>query len=138
MSLEFDPVNKYIKILSGTLITAQEIYNQTMDWCDAQTNMGHSVPMRAIGKAPLGGGVYSDSIFVLQNGWKVKLYDGTYQFVIKGTLITDDETKRTVPPDDGNVEVVFQVTSQGIQTGAEEFEASLKRHDQKLIALKFI
>ena len=114
MGIEFDPINKYIKITSPTTeLTALEIYSQVMDWCDDQPTMGYTVPMRAVGKAPLGGGVYTDSIFILQNGWKIKFWSGTYQAKITGTLITDDETPRTVPPDSGNVEVVFQVSSQG-------------------------
>lgn len=119
MVIEFDPIAKYIKITSGVSITALEIYNTTMDWCDAPENIGYSIPMSAVGKAPLGEGVFSDSIFVLQNGWKIKLYDGTYQFTIFGTVITDDETARTVPPDSGNVEVVFQVSSQATVIGGE-------------------
>jgi len=114
MVIEFDPINRYIKITSGTSISALEIYNAAMDWCDEQPTIVHSVPMGAVGKAPLGGGVYTDSIFILQDGWKIKLYNGTYQFVIFGTVITGDETPRTVPPDSGNVEVIFQVSSQGI------------------------
>ncbi len=114
MAIEFDPINKYIKITSGTLISALEIYNATMDWCDEQPTIVHSVPMAAIGKAPLGGGVYTDSIFILQDGWKIKFWNGTYQAVITGTVITDDGTPRTVPPDSGNVELIFQVSSQGI------------------------
>lgn len=117
MAIEFDPVNKYIKITSGTQITALDIYNAVMDWCDEQENMGYSIPMMAIGKAAMGGGIYSDSIFVLQNGWKIKLYDGNYQFTIIGTLIALDENgepySRTEPPDSGNVIVIFQVSSQG-------------------------
>jgi len=93
-------------------LTALEIYSAAMDWCDDQPTMGYTVPMKAIGKAPLGGGVYTDSIFILQNGWKIKFWSGTYQAVITGTLITDDETSRTVPPDSGNIEVIFQVSSQ--------------------------
>jgi len=114
MAIEFDPINRYIKITSGTSISALEIYNATMDWCDEQPTIVHSVPMAAIGKAPLGGGVYTDSIFILQDGWKIKFWNGTYQAVITGTVITDDGTPRTVPPDSGNVEVIFQVSSQGI------------------------
>ena len=75
--------------------------------------------MMAIGKAPLGGGVYTDSIFILQKGWKIKFWSGTYQATITGTLITDDETERTVPPDSGSVEVVFQVSSQATVIGGE-------------------
>lgn len=114
MGIEFDPANKWIKITSGTQISALAIYNAVMDWVDEQENMGHTVPMKAVGKAPLGGGAYSDSIFVLQYGWKIKLYNGNYQFTFFGTLITDDESPRTVQPDYGNVEVTFQVSSQGI------------------------
>lgn len=113
MAIEFDPINKWIKITSGTSISALAIYNAVMDWVDAKENMGYSIPMKAVGKFPMGGGINSDSIFILTNGWKIKLYDGTYQFTITGTLITDDETQRTIPPDSGNVEVVFQTSSQG-------------------------
>lgn len=114
MAIEFDPIAKIIKITSGTEINALTIYNAVMDWCDAQENIGYSVPMGAVGKAPLGGGVYSDSIFILQNGWKLKLYDGDYHFIFIGTIITDDGTPRTVNPDSGNVTIEFQVTSQGL------------------------
>lgn len=113
MGIEFDAINKYILITSPTTdLAALQIYNATMDWCDDQPTMGYTVPMKAIGKAPLGGGVYTDSIFILQDGWKIKFWSGTYQATITGTLITDDESERTVPPDSGNVEVVFQVSSQ--------------------------
>lgn len=117
MAIQFDSANKYIKITSGTSITALEIYNAVMEWHDEKENMGYSVPMRAVGKANMGGGIHSDSIFILQNGWKIKLYDGNYQFTITGTLIALDENgdpySRTEPPDSGNVEVIFQVSSQG-------------------------
>ena len=115
MPIAFDPVNKYILVTSPTTeLTALALYSATMDWCDEQPTIVHSVPMKAVGKAPLGGGVYTDSIFILQDGWKIKFWSGTYQAVIMGTVITDDETPRTVPPDSGNVEVIFQVSSQGI------------------------
>lgn len=114
MAIEFDPVNKYILITSGTSITAQAIYNATMDWCDELINHQHYPPMSGVGYAPLGSGVYTDKIFILQDGWKIKLYDGTYQFRVIGTIITDDESIRTVQPDSGYVEITFQVTSQGI------------------------
>jgi len=134
MAIEFDPINKRVKITSGTLIPALDIYNATMDWCDEQASMGYSVPMAAYGKFPMGGGVNSDSIFVLQDGWKIKPYDGDYQLVITGTLITDDETPRTVNPDSGNVCFVFQVSAQGVIA----YQDTLKKDLKKLIALKFV
>lgn len=114
MAIQFNPIDKLILITSGTSISALEIYNAAMDWVDEQENMAYTVPMKAVGKFPMGGGINSDSIFILINGWKIKLYDGNYQFTFTGTLITDDETPRTVPPDSGNVEVIFQTSSQGV------------------------
>jgi hypothetical protein len=115
MGIEFDPANLYILITSPTTdLTALQIYTAAMDWADELQNQQYDPPMGAYGKFGMGGGVYSDSIFVLQDGWKIKFWNGVYQAVITGTLITDDGTPRTVQPDGGNVEITFQVSSQGI------------------------
>ena len=116
MTIEFDPINKYIKILTGSTspMDVLTIYSAAMDWADSLAGMPYDCPMGAVGKAPMGGGVYTDSVFILQNGWKIKLYNGNYHFIFKGTIITDDGTSRTVNPDSGNVTIEFQVTSQGI------------------------
>lgn len=118
MAVTFDPINKYILIPDVTSITAQSIYNDTMDWIDENSSMGYDIPMEALGYANLGGGAYSDKIFILRNDWKLKPFAGTYTLTVIGTLIALDEDDvpydRTVPPDSGYVQWVFQVTSQGI------------------------
>ena len=121
MVIEFDPINKLIKLpdLSPDYtITAQEIYNEAMDWADSQEAMAYDLPMSSTGYANLGGGVYTDKIFILINGWKLKPYNGTYTLTVIGTIIALDQEgnpyPRTVPPDEGEVQWVFQVSSQGI------------------------
>jgi len=127
MPITFDPTNKYINITSpSTIVTALEIYNAAMDWCDEPGNMIYLVPMAAYGKFVMGAGVYSDSIFVLINGWKIKPYSGNYTLTIAGTLITDDGSPRTVLPDTGNVVFVFQVSSQGTVTQIEDISIMKK------------
>lgn len=113
MGVTFDPINKYILITSPTiLISALEIYNSAMDWCDDPITIGYTIPMRADGKFDMGGGAYSDSIFRLINGWKIKPYDGDYDLVITGTLLGEPGESRWVSPDSGNVSIEFQVSSQ--------------------------
>lgn len=115
MGISFDPISEHILITSPTVeVSALEIYNATMDWCDDQETMNYTVPMGAVGKFGMGGGAYSDSVFILLNGWKIKFWSGTYQAKIVGTLITDDETDIITPPDSGSVTVVTQASSQGI------------------------
>lgn len=114
MPVSFDSINKWILITAPTTsIGALEIYSRTMEWCATQPDIVFEPPMKAMGKFGMGGGVFSDIIYILQFGWKIKPWSGTYLLTISGTVITDDETPRTVLPDFGNVEVVFQVCSQG-------------------------
>jgi len=130
MGIEFDPVNSYILITSPqTEVSAQDMYNASMDWADDLENMQYSVPMVAQGKFPLGGGVYSDKIFLLAKGWKIKFWSGTYSAEVIGTLITDDESDRTVPPDSGSVEVAFVVATYGSEVAwsPQEKEALNKK-----------
>ena len=115
MPISFDSTNKYILITSPTTeISALEIYSAAMDWSDELTNGSYGVPIEAVGKFDMGGGAYTDSIFMLRNGWKIKFWSGTYQANVMGTLLGEPGQQRTVPPDSGNVEVIFQVSSQGI------------------------
>jgi hypothetical protein len=118
MAITFDPINKLILLPNVTSITVQEIYNAAMDWHDEQGSMDDEPPMRSTGFANLGGGAYSDKIFVLQKDWKLKPCSGTYTLTVVGTIIALDDAgnpyDRTVPPDSGIVTWVFQVTSQGI------------------------
>jgi len=114
MPITFDPVNKLIRITSPTLnVTAQELYNATMDWVDELDNFLYKPPMDAAGKFALGGGVNSDTIYRLLDGWKLKWFDGDKSVFINGTLITSDGSARTVPADSGNVETTFQVATSG-------------------------
>jgi len=114
MAITFDPVNKWIILPNVTSISAQEIYNEVAEWSETQEGMDNDVPILSTGYAPLGSGVYTDKIFILNGGWKLKPYSGTYTLTIIGTIITDDESAREVPPDSGTVHIVYQVTSQGI------------------------
>ena len=115
MPIEFDPVNKLIKITSPTTsLAAQDLYNAAMEWSDDLNNFIYDSPVDANGKFELGVGVYSDIIYRLLKGWKLKWYNGNKTVQIAGTLITDDGTSRTVAPDSGSIETVIQVASYGV------------------------
>lgn len=114
MPITFDPVNKLIKITSPTTnVAAQTLYSESMNWAEELENIIYDVPMDANGKFELGTGIHSDVIYRLLSGWKLKWFDGDKTVSISGTLITDNNTSRTVPADSGNVEMTFQVSSSG-------------------------
>ena len=138
MPITFDSLNKLILLPYVPSITAQEIYNESCDWSDSQEAMDDDPPMLSTGYAPLGGGAYSDKIFILNKGWKLKPASGTYQLTIIGTVITDDETSRIVLPDYGNVEVVFVVSSQATVVGGEAGVWSESEKDSIVSDVAFI
>jgi len=113
----FDGPNKVINILSPTTFaTVQDIYDESVEWSDEQENMEFHCPLEASGYAPIGGGVYTDKIFKLMYGWKIKPWSGTFQLRIQGSLVTDDESERSILPDYGNVQLVFEVATAGVVT----------------------
>ena len=103
-------------------IYVQDIYDDAMDWSDNPENMAHDVPMKGAGYFPLGGGAYTDKVYVLINGYQLLPHPGIYEIRFIGTLITDDGRPRARVPRSGAVNVTFQVSSQGIVTDIPEIE----------------
>lgn len=109
MGIVLDSINKHILITEPTIdIEAISIYSAAMDWSDKLENMGYSPPMRAIGKFDMGGGVYSDIIYQLINGWKLKFWSTTEHFIVRGTLLpeTPAQSRHIIPAD-----VEYEVSS---------------------------
>lgn len=92
-------------------INMLEVYRATMEWVELQVGIDSSVPLSAQGKAALSESAYTDIIYTLNDGWKLKLYNGDYDFEYVGTTITDDGSTRTAKTDLGRVDVIFNVSS---------------------------
>lgn len=69
--------------------TGVQLYSEAMDFADELKDMDVVAPLRAIGKFALGGGVNSDSIFIVQEPWKIRPEDVDHILDLEGTIITD-------------------------------------------------
>lgn len=138
MAVTFDGPNKLILIDTSTSLTVNYIYSQSKLWDCQHDNMQYLSPFASAGKASLGGGVYTDSIYVLSNGWKLKPvgYSANTIVSLVGTLITDNGSALTVPPTSGQpVTWQFQTsTNATIVTVSGGSGLSQAEHDQ-LMAL---
>lgn len=115
--ISFDGTIKDIEITGETTVNVNTIYSRAKEWEEA--NIEYSSPMNAVGKAPLGNNVFTDEIYILTNGWKLEpvgYADGDI-ISVKGSLITDDGSVRTMTPYQGEHPVwEFQVATAGIVT----------------------
>lgn len=114
MAITLDGPNQLIVLDTATTFTVQSIYDACIVWAVQAGNMQFLLPMASAGKAPLGGGIFTDLIFKLVNGWKLKPsgYAADTQVKLTGTLITDDSSLPTVPPTSGSpVQWLIQATT---------------------------
>ena len=112
MPIEFDPINRWIKITEPTTdVNVLDIYSAAMDWAAAPENMQYPPPLTAVGKFDMGGGVYSDIIYKLRDGWKLKFWSTTEHFIVRGTLLPESPgLSRHVTPADVEYEVSARAT----------------------------
>ena len=124
MAVAFDGPNRLVTLTTSLAFSVHDdIYVAAVQWAALQGNMQYLAPMDSSGKAAISAGIYTDSIFRLANGWKLKPsgYSAGDQVTVSGTLITDDGTARTVPPTVGSAPVwVFTVSTNAtlISSGA--------------------
>jgi hypothetical protein len=114
MGISVDGDNKLIILDTLTSFTAQAIYNACVSWAALSGNMKYLLPMSSVGKAAIGGGIYTDLIFIQQNGYKIKPsgYAANTQIVLVGTLVTSDSSLPTLPPTIGSpVQWLIQATT---------------------------
>jgi hypothetical protein len=89
MAIFIDGPNSLITLSSATSFNCIDIYDAIVNWSALSGNMQYTMPMTAAGKAPLGGGVYTDIAFTLVNGWKLSAtgYPANTTVFVIGTIV---------------------------------------------------
>lgn len=120
MALTITGTSKLLTLDTATSFDFRtDIYRPLVDWSCLHDNMQYLLPCQGSGKITLGGGVYTDLIFTLLNGWKLKPsgYTNGDQISVVGTLVTSDSSVPTVAPTVGGYpQWLFKVATNGIIT----------------------
>ncbi len=101
MAITFDKLNKWVLVgVSDTTTSIQALADAIRTYEAELNNLDIPPIMSAVGKADLGGGLFTGIVLTLLNGWKIKV-NGTpgseTQYTInQGDLVTDDATSPTV------------------------------------------
>lgn len=95
----FDGINRLIIINFGetSIDVAIDVYGDWKEWILQSDNSKYTVAISAIGGDPIGGGRYLGSTFFLENGWKLRPYEGNHVLSVVGNLYTRDGSSPFVP-----------------------------------------
>jgi hypothetical protein len=95
----FDGINRLIIINFGetSIDVAIDVYGDWKEWVLQNDNSKYTVAISAIGGDPIGGGRYLGSTFFLENGWKIRPYEGNHVLTVTGNLYTRDGSSPFVP-----------------------------------------
>ena len=88
----FDGDNKLIIVNNGetSLRVDVDIYSDWKKWLLQSDNIKYPIALSAIGGDPIGGERYLGSTFFLENGWKLRPFEGNHSLTVTGNLYTRD------------------------------------------------
>lgn len=88
----FDGTNKLIIVDSGitSLDAAIDLYSDWKEWVLVGDNSKYPLAFSTIGGDDLGGGRYLGATYFLENGWKIRPYEGNHALSIVGNIYTRD------------------------------------------------
>jgi hypothetical protein len=67
-----------------------DLYSDWKEWAIVGDNSKYPIALSAIGGDPIGGGRFLGSTFFLENGWKIRPYEGDHTLVVTGNLYARD------------------------------------------------
>ena len=91
MSYTFDGINKLIILSVGvTTVEVKDLYSRWKDWTIVDDNARFLPAFSVLGGDPLPGGRYLGTTYFLENGWKIRPYEGNHTLVLSGNLYARD------------------------------------------------
>jgi len=95
----FDGPNKLILINNGvTLIDIKiHLYSSWKQWVLNRDNAKYEQAMRGVGGDPTIEGRFLGSTFFLENGWKIRTWEGDHRLTVEGNLFASDGSNPFVP-----------------------------------------
>jgi len=124
-AVTFDGPNKLILINEGVtdIDFRTDIYSNWKEWMGARVNAQFLEAVSVVGGDPLPGSRILGSTFFLENGWKIRSWEGDHILTITGNVFSRDGDDPVLPPlGDFKVTVNFNTSTLvegGRSVGAE-------------------
>lgn len=87
--VSFDGINKLITVVSGiTSIDIPDVYSRWKDWVQDSDNAKYLLAFTVVGGDPTVTDQYITPYFFLQNGWRMRPYEGDHTLEVNGIVLT--------------------------------------------------
>ena len=117
-NVTIDGATKVITV--NSLVTAldvkEDLYSYWKDWVLEGDNSKYLIAFTTSGGEEISTGVYVGSYFFLENGWKIKPYEGDHRLTITGNLYTRDGTSPFIATT-GSYNVSIETRNSNLSTG---------------------
>jgi hypothetical protein len=111
----FDGDNRLIIINYGEtdVDIGIDVYSDWKEWALIYDYSKYPVAMSAIGGEPIGGGQYVGSTYFLENGWRIKPWEGSHNLSVVGNVYTREEGDSPFVNTDGlwKINIINKVSS---------------------------
>jgi len=86
----FDGVNRLILVNNGvtSLDVKQDIYSDWKEWMGQEDHEKYTEAISSVGGEPIGNNQYVGSTFFLENGWRIRSWEGDHSLNVEGNLFT--------------------------------------------------
>ena len=116
MPVTFDGANKLIIVNPGvtTLDFPTDVYSNWKEWLIQTDNVNtkFAEAIRTTGGDPLPGGLLLGSSYFLQNGWRMRTWEGNHRLNVIGNVYTQEGENLFVPTHDPhNIEITLTVSA---------------------------
>lgn len=107
----FDGINKLIIVdnLITELDVRTDLYSDWKEWILQSDNIKYLPALSAIGGDLISTGVYVGTTYFLENGWRIRPYEGNHQLTIVGNLYTRESGQSPVIPTIGSYNVLVSM-----------------------------
>lgn len=91
MAYTFDGPNKLIILSNGTTtVDVKDMYSRWKEWVATSDNSKYLIAFSALGGDPLPGARYLGTTYFVENGWKIRPYEGNHTLVVSGNMYARD------------------------------------------------
>jgi len=107
----FDGDNRLIIVNFGetTLDAKVDLYSDWKEWVLTSNNSKYPIAFIAVGGDTISSGAYLGTTYFLENGWRIRPYEGSHQLTITGNVYTREEGGQPVIPTVGNYQVLINM-----------------------------